>query len=48
MTGHGAIELPLLLFQMFFMLAGVVGGVRLVEDVMKWVDSRVQSRATDV
>ena len=47
MTGHGAIELQLLFFQMFFMIAGVVGGIRVVEDVMKWRDSRMESRTSD-
>ena len=37
----GGIELPLFLFQLFFMIAGVAGGIRLVDDVQRWRKARV-------
>ena len=43
MTGSGAIELPLFLFQLFFMVAGVVGGMRLIDDILRWRQARTES-----
>ena len=40
MTGTGGIELPLFLFQLFFMVAGVAGGIRVVDDVQTWFKAR--------
>lgn len=44
MTGSG-IELPLFLFQLFFMVVGVVGGMRLVDDILSWRESRAAGSA---
>jgi multisubunit Na+/H+ antiporter MnhG subunit len=41
MTDAGTIELPLLLFQFFFMISGVVGGMRVVDDVQRWREARI-------
>lgn len=43
MTDSGAIELPLLAFQLFFMLAGIVGGIRVIDDVQRWLELRTES-----
>jgi hypothetical protein len=43
-TDSGAIEIPLLLFQLFFMVAGVAGGVRIVDDIQRWFHSRAESQ----
>ncbi len=43
MTDTGAIELPLLLFQLFFMFTGAVGGIRVVEDVQRWREARAKT-----
>ena len=40
MTDTGSIEIPLLLFQLFFMLLGVAGGIRIIDDVQRWLESR--------
>jgi hypothetical protein len=44
MTDTGAIELPLLLFQLFFMMAGVGAGIRVVDDVQRWRESRAKAQ----
>lgn len=44
MTDSGAIEIPVLLFQLFFMLAGVAGGIRIVDDIQRWLASRGETQ----
>lgn len=44
MTDAGAIELPLLLFQLFFMVSGVVAGIRVVDDIQRWWASRAETQ----
>ena len=44
MTGDGTIEIPLLLFQLFFMLAGVAGGIKVVDDVQRWLQGRAETQ----
>jgi hypothetical protein len=44
MTDTGAVELPLLLFQLFFMITGVVGGIRVVDDVQRWLAARTEAQ----
>ena len=43
MTGTGGIELPLFLFQLFFMVTGVAGGIRVMDDIQKWLSAREES-----
>lgn len=43
----GAIDLQLVFFQLFFMIVGLSAGVRVVDDVKRWKDSRVQETSTD-
>ena len=48
MDSAGALDLQLVLFQLFFMVVGLAAGVRLVDDVKRWLEARARgSRATD-
>jgi hypothetical protein len=38
----GAIDLQLVLFQLFFMVVGLTVGVRVVDDVKRWREARVR------
>jgi hypothetical protein len=39
----GAIDLQLVLFQLFFMVVGLTAGVRVFDDVKRWHEARVRS-----
>ncbi len=43
MDASGAIDLQLVVFQLFFTVVGLSVGVRLVDDVKRWLDARVRS-----
>lgn len=41
--GSGAVDLQLVLFQLFFTAAGLAAGIRLADDVKRWKQARIRS-----
>lgn len=49
MDASGAIDLQLVVFQLFFMVVGLSAGVRVVDDIKRWREERVRpDGASDV
>ena len=46
MDPSGGIDVQLALFQLFFMVAGSIAGVRVVDDVRRWREARVRAEST--